>query len=303
MNLRPVLVMAVIALATYSCVKKSKDVVTPTFNSGLSFTAETANSMTVSWSASDDITLATDLSYKVVYSLSDNISTVGDAEANGTVLQDWTINSLTVSMTSLDPVTTYYVTVMVRDEEGNTGIVTGSATTLCAGKTIFLASVTGGNLGGPSGADTICNSQKPAGLSAATFKAMVVDLSTRRACFNTGNDNCSLLGTTGRLNWVLGASRTYCTSDYKTRVGTTNANAYLSVLNSNTLSSSTIPVYTGLNAFWGTSTENCSAFSSTVSTSQLGTPNGLENGSTQHSFITNGSGACTTVGKIYCIEQ
>ena len=305
MKFIPALFIAVIVLSAYACTKKSLDVVNPNFSTPVTFSGQTADALTISWVATDgaDGTKDDELSYKVVYSLTDNISTEADVEANGTVLQDWTINSLTANMTTLDAVTIYYVTVLVRDSAGNTTISGGSASTLCAGKIIFLATVPNGNLSAPAGADTICNSAKPAGFSASTFKAMVVDLTTRRACFSTGNDNCGIIGTTGRLNWVLGASQPYCSSDYTVRVGTTNANSYLTVLAANTLSATTVPVYTGLNAFWGTSSENCSGFLSTASTSQLGTPNGTENGSTAHSFITNGSGACTVAGKIYCVEQ
>jgi hypothetical protein len=302
-KLKPALLIAAMVLMIYSCEKKSLDVEKPTFETPVTFSAQTSNAMTLNWVAKDDLSKDEDLSYKVVYSLIDNISTEADADANGTVLQDWALNVLTANMTALDMVTTYYVTVLVRDEKSNTAVSTGSSATLCTGKAIFLATVPNGNLGAPSGADTICAGQKPAGFASANFKAMVVDIATRRACYVTGNDNCSSLGTTGRLNWVLGPSRTYCSSDYINRVGTTDANSYLNVPSPNSLSSTTVPVYTGLNAFWGTSTENCSAFSSTVSTSQLGTPNGIENGTSQHSFITNGSGACTVAGKIYCVEQ
>lgn len=302
MNLKPGLFIAVVVLSAYACTQK-KDENKPSFTTPLTFSGQTSTSMDLGWAASDDKTKASDLSYKVVYSTSDNISTETDAEANGTILQDWAINSLSASMTALTPVTKYYAAVMARDEAGNTDISSGSSSTLCAGKIIFLATVANGNLGGAAGADTTCNSQKPTGAGSLTFKALMTDGSTRRACFNTGNDNCGSLGTTGRLNWPLAGSQTYCTSDHTVLIGSTNANGYLTVLTANSLSSTTDPVYTGFNAFWGTSTENCSAFASTASTSQLGTPNGIENGSTQHSFITNGSGACTPAGKIYCVEQ
>ncbi|MBY0452088.1 MAG: fibronectin type III domain-containing protein, partial [Bdellovibrionaceae bacterium] len=116
------LLRVVIVLSTYSCVKKSLDVEKPTFDTPVTFSGQTADAMTLTWAAKDDLSKDEDLSYKVVYSMSDNISTEADAEANGTVLMDWTINTLTANMTSLDMVTTYYVTVLVRDEKSNTAL-------------------------------------------------------------------------------------------------------------------------------------------------------------------------------------
>ena len=115
--------------------------------------------MTLTWAASDESTIKAKITYKVLYSLSDNITNVADAEANGTILQDWTINLLTADMTSLTSGTTYYAAVLARDEEGNTGISSGSATTAalpCVGKIMFLATVTNGSFGGVSSADTVC---------------------------------------------------------------------------------------------------------------------------------------------------
>lgn len=303
MKLKPALLIAALVLLTYSCVKTSLDIESPKFATPVAFSAQTANSITLTWGAKDDITKDEDISYKVVYSLSDNISTETDAEANGTVLLDWTINTLTTNMTSLSMATTYYISVLARDEKGNTAITSGSSSTLCAGKVIFLASVPNGNLGGVSGADTICTAQKPAGFTSSSFKALVVNLTTRQPCFVTGTDNCSTIGTTGRLNWVLGSSTAYCSSDYKKLVGTTNANSYMSVPLPNSLASTTIAVYTGLTNTWGISNNNCAAFSNTGGTSEFGTPNGIVSGTTQTSFISNGSGACTSAGKIYCVEQ
>lgn len=295
------LLLVAIVLSTYSCVKKSLDVEKPTFDTPVTFSGQTADAMTLTWAAKDDLSKDEDLSYKVVYSMSDNISTEADAEANGTVLMDWTINTLTANMTSLNMVTTYYVTVLVRDEKSNTALSSGSSSTLCAGKTIFLASVPNGNFGGPSGADTVCTAQKPVG-STATYKALVVDFASRKACsFGTGTDDCKST-VTGRVNWVLGSNLTYCSSDFLKRVGTTNTNSYLTVPVSNSLSS-TDGVFTGLNVNWGYSPSNCSDFASTTGLSTLGAPNGTVVSGTSSAFISNGSGACSAPGKIYCIEQ
>lgn len=302
MNLKSVLFISLVILTAYSCIQKENvDLVNPSFSTPLTFSAQTDSSMTLSWGATDAITKPIDLSYKVVYSTNNDISTVADAEANGTVLQDWTINVSTANMTGLSAVTTYYAAVMVRDVDGNTAISSGSSKTICGGKIMFMANVPNGNLGGVAGADAICNSQKPTG--SGTFKAVLTDGVNRRACFSVGNDNCNLIGVTGRFDWPLSGAQTYCTSDYSARVGTTNANGLLVVPAAGVLTSTSTPVYTGLNISWGSSGVNCGAFADPLSTSSLGSANGVENGTTQHSFISNGAGACSTVGAIYCAEQ
>ena len=146
------------------------DLETPSFSTAVSFSARTASTFTATWAATDNVTVASNLSYKVVSFSSNNITTVADALANGTIVQDWTVNSLTANFSALTDSTNYYVSVLVRDTDGNTGISAGATTTLCSGKAMFLATVPNGNLGGASGADGICAAQKPAGFTSATFR-------------------------------------------------------------------------------------------------------------------------------------
>jgi hypothetical protein len=74
----------------------------------------------VSWSkASDNETDQSALEYQVVYSSSDNIGSVSDADANGTVGKDWTADMTNATVEGLDGETTYYLNVIVRDEAGN----------------------------------------------------------------------------------------------------------------------------------------------------------------------------------------
>jgi hypothetical protein len=300
----PVILAAVFIVTAYACKKKEEavDDDTPQISS-VSVTNKTSTSATLNWTGSDETTAASDLTYKVVYSSSNNISNQNDAEANGTVLMDWTVNALTVNMPSLTPVTTYYIAVLARDTFGNTGINAFSFKTLCTGKIFFLADVSNGNFGGPSGADTLCNANKPAGITSSTFKALLTDGTSRRACYSSGNDNCGLIGTTGRADWVLANSQIYCTSDLTSQIGTTDANGFLTVPVSNVMASSTTTTYTGFNAFWGSSATNCAGFTSTAGTSTVGSATGTENGSTQHTFITSAVPTCTTAGSVYCVEQ
>ena len=205
--------------AIWSCAKKTDeatvDLETPSFSTAVSFSARTASTFTATWAATDNVTVASNLSYKVVSSSSNNITTVADALANGTIVQDWTVNSLTANFSALTDSTNYYVSVLVRDTDGNTGISAGATTTLCSGKAMFLATVPNGNLGGASGADGICAAQKPAGFTSATFKAMLTDSGVRQAC---NVSDCTAVAT-GRTGWVFAVSQKYCTSDYEKNIG------------------------------------------------------------------------------------
>lgn len=83
---------------------------------------------TVGWTvASDDFTNAADLEYKVVYSTSNNLNSVTEAEANGTVVADWTRNFATAVVTGLTPKKNYYVNVLVRDQGGNKAVYSMAA--------------------------------------------------------------------------------------------------------------------------------------------------------------------------------
>lgn len=72
-------------------------------------------------------TIQASLQYKVVRSLSNNISSVAAAESNGTVVQDWTTDIATVNVTSLTASTTYYFNVLVKDGVENKGIYGGKS--------------------------------------------------------------------------------------------------------------------------------------------------------------------------------
>lgn len=300
-------VLLILALTLCACGKTSGDApnsadpAIPTFSSALAFSSVTSSAFTMTWAGSDLNTPANLLEYEVIYSMTNNITTVADAQANGTISTAWTANLLTTNFTSMSQSTTYYVAILVRDTDGNIAISSGSQSTLCSGKIMFLTSVTNGNLGGASGADATCNANKPTGFSGSTFKALLTDATTRRACYVSGNDNCSA-SSTGRTGWVFGANQSICTSNYATRIGTTNALSLLQITTANTLSSTATTTYTGFNSFWGSSASNCSGFTSFSGTAITGTATGTLTGSANE-FIANTIPSCATAGTIYCVEQ
>lgn len=83
----------------------------------------TANSLTLNWTyGTDTVSPQANLQYKVVRSLSNNISIVADAETNGTLVQDWTANINTLNVTGLSDSTTYYFTVLIQDTSSNKAV-------------------------------------------------------------------------------------------------------------------------------------------------------------------------------------
>jgi hypothetical protein len=115
------------------------DVTAPAFAGGGTITANnaTSSSINLSWTvATDALTMPSNLQYKVVYSTSNNISTVSDAETNGTLSKDWTANQTSATVTGLTANKDYYFNVLVKDAAGNKAVyspVTGKTTAVPSG--------------------------------------------------------------------------------------------------------------------------------------------------------------------------
>ncbi|MDR3072491.1 MAG: leucine-rich repeat protein [Clostridiales Family XIII bacterium] len=92
---------------------------------GIGGTITTANasqtSLTLNWTAaSDNVTAAANLKYYVYTSIRDNISSVSDCTANGTLLNaGGTANITSFGVGGLPAATTYYFNVLVEDAAGN----------------------------------------------------------------------------------------------------------------------------------------------------------------------------------------
>ena len=103
------------------------DTAAPTAGDGGTIEASelTSNSAKLTWTAATDTaTLPADLQYNVMYSTSDNISTLSDAETNGTAFGGWTANMTITTITGLTASTEYYFNVIVQDQAGNKALYT-----------------------------------------------------------------------------------------------------------------------------------------------------------------------------------
>ncbi len=94
----------------------------------------TSSNVDLSWSAAtDDTTAAASLEYRVYFSLTDNLDTLGDVESNGTPAGDWALNLTAFTVESLSLDTTYFFNVLVRDEAGNMAVYGGASETTLDG--------------------------------------------------------------------------------------------------------------------------------------------------------------------------
>lgn len=111
------------------------DTTAPTVGTTISFSGTTDTSVTVTWgAATDGVTAQNQLQYRLLRSISNNLTSVSNAETNGTEVLAYTTNQLSQSASGLTQNTQYYFAVVVKDAAGNKALYTQQpVTTQAAG--------------------------------------------------------------------------------------------------------------------------------------------------------------------------
>lgn len=102
-------------------ITRDKDLTGPTLSSGtINADSLTTHGVTLNWvKATDNLSLSSSLQYQVYRSASPNIDTVSNIVTNGTELGVYTADIGTYQVAGLEPGTTYYFNVIVKDTDGN----------------------------------------------------------------------------------------------------------------------------------------------------------------------------------------
>jgi hypothetical protein len=191
------------------------------------------------------------------------------------------------------------ISIIVTAQDGTTKTYTITVTRLAASTyRIFVTNGTyTGNLGGPTGADTYCNSDSNKPGDGSTYKAIIIDALNRTACTNT---NCSPAG--GAVNWVLYASANYVRASDAANLFTTNANSiFVFGTASNSFDSGTQKQYwTGFSNAnpWTIGGGDCNNWTSTAGSGRGGNSN-----ATDYTSIRAFSSNCNTSLYLLCAEQ
>jgi len=158
------------------------------------------------------------------------------------------------------------------------------------------AGLTGGGAtnadGDPMGeADQFC-SVDPDYPGSGTYRALIVDGVNRRGSLNPDAGD-------GRINWAFTPLYEYYRQGDSTAIFTANANAILPFGSlSAEFTSGAAFYWTGLNADWTTSADDCTNWSGTISAGQTG-----DGGSTGSASISNGTTVCNASRRLLCVEQ
>lgn len=184
-------------------------------NSGTITATNSGTDIVLSWTAATDTaTPQANLEYTIFYSTSNNINTVTNAEANGTVLGlPWSSNKTAKTVTGLTVGTTYYFNVAVKDAGLNKVVYTtvAKAPAVPATDIIIYAAGAGynGNLGGRAGANAKCSASgnKPAGYTnfAAFISVNASDTIAGREAFSGISTSTPIRSKNGPLlanNWA-----------------------------------------------------------------------------------------------------
>ncbi|MCB1192366.1 MAG: hypothetical protein H7A23_24580 [Leptospiraceae bacterium] len=203
----------------YLLLSKS-DTTSPTPGSkGTILLEDTSGSLKLTWAqASDNETAAADIQYKIVYSTTNNLDTVDDAEANGTVAQDWTSNwtwekykTTTLQVTTFTPSglssgSQYYFNIIIKDTAENKAIYTSNGDSVIYSYGITtLAGNGNGSFTGDGGAATSATLNNPYGV--------YVDSSSNIYIADTFNYRIRKIDSGGTMSTIAGTGSSGYTGD------------------------------------------------------------------------------------------
>lgn len=124
-------------------------------------------------------------------------------------------------------------------------------------------------------------------------------------CHNEFPGFKALLSNEGRYNgangdWVLKANTEYRRMDGTTVIGTTNANSVFNFPLQNSMGTTSVSAWTGLEANWGGSMNTCDDWTDAYAAG-FGTDG--DTGAVDSTSVANFGGSCQTQRKLICIEQ
>lgn len=188
---------------------------------------------------------------------------------------------------------------------GGSGVITGNEAGVpitCTNNShkIFVTSgANDGNLGGVTTADSACASAATSLGETGTYKALLVDGSTRIACTTA---DCSG-GTSEHTAWVLAASTPYIRQADSVAIGTTSTAGIFTFSLSNafsgTLTGFDAGAWTGLETNWTGSSSTCSSWGSSSGSGAIGNVSATSN-VTLNVGLTQ---LCSTTRHLICVEQ
>jgi hypothetical protein len=187
-----------------------------------------------------------------------------------------------------------------REGGSDASVADGATNPVDAGhsKIIFVSLTTeNGNLGHPNAADgAVCpnDANKPAGT--ALYKVILVDslYQDRVACSSA---NCSGDAGAQHVDWALAPNTTYTRPDGAV-IGTTTSAAIFAFPLQNSISTSNVQVWTGLNADWTSNADACGGWVTSSGMGVVGAANQVDSTSIAMASIT-----CATGASYYCVEQ
>ena len=247
------------------------------------------------WTKATDVeTPQAELQYRVFYSLSGNIDTVANAEANGTeITSGWTTDISSITAFGLNPDTIYYFNVLVQNQSGLSVSYTMMSAITEPLPPIYLFSIdpttTTGNISGRIGADNLCQAKYTSdytSLGCTQVRGFISIDGTDQIADMPGNYGVPIDVP------ILGPG------------GTPIANDWADLLDGNILTTlqgagvlAALSYWTGSNAD-GTfySSVHCSNYTSTLGSGRIGSAT-----ATGSTWLSSATTACVNIGPILCI--